>query len=1128
MTVKPNNLSRLESGIRDNHRPFIVYDVETTGVMNGNDNRITQVALASYAYNERENCYDLQDKIFMLAKPDASVLRNIQDIEHMQAMNPEKTVVDKLKDDFFYNLVKNETANMVDKDRIEATKEEYRELRKLMDMGDYFDTSSMPRLHTNITDTWSNPYSYGALQHDLQNGLGAYKGNDIFQMQYRLHTLGDLKKMLANEQNEREAKKNYEDEFIPFIDEKTHKMRDGYAGINFHYTTVEVPQDDGTVKEVSIKDLATDIGYGKLVIPSAIDDWKPSDIDDWKLVTIDFNKGCARPLDDKEMYASNIVAQRLNLKTGKSEFMLQPKNLDEPLYFVSEDTLNKMYDLCAKFSDYCTNSRVEAKIDTIKQTPKIEQYLEKQGLDIDRYIKAGEGLTNTELQIGITEFLTKYATADTMFVNNGTYFCNHYMQKQGLTMSNDADHTIDLTQAQRSLKGGVSTWTADFDTFAKNYATDTGKNIKIFDAFTKSLCMAEMVAKATNIPLNQNSQKHLENAVKEATMSQDKDYVMSLSRASSMQWHIIPERAEIDGFRFSSLEYVDFGNDRRYVDLDKMFEMNNNFEITLNGEKTPIKTWEELENKIKALNSEISEELLESIHEKYNEIHMEAEQKKQMPIKGTITNEKVNERISEIITQKTKAEESHRDVNTPERRETASESRERRDKEWEQTATIYGEELSKKLNSFLDRELKKPYHYFNMSILDDGRFEIKIPLSSQLREAIEKSDKHICYGATNYDCLFITRGNNDKQDTVMTLHSPYNGHYAVQTYIDNKVTLLEPTDKQINVLDQMIYKRVYQMIEENELKDFLDKELAKPENYKDMTEGDLGAQIEIPLSEELKDEIKKMTGDEYDSVFITHSKDGGSAFTLCGDTAMSDISWTEEQDKVLVEMITKQQEKTAEQSKAITSTLQAKFEEAKSHYENVTSLQQEKQELVDKAFDLMQKDYNNIGNRLDKVLDMLEEVGFSVIGSKDKDRYDLPADKCSEFQIINNDGEKVSAKVVGIDYTISKEYNDATNLTTNLFSKFIVNFEAENQPMAYDLTDINLDKIRQRNDPTEISQLLALVHATNKMVDTIELSVFEAVTETIKNTLTAHSEEIKKDIAEYQNLIDEIDGEERD
>ena len=127
MAVKPNNLSRLESGIRDNHRPFIVYDVETTGVMNGNDNRITQVALASYAYNEREKCYDLQDKIFMLAKPDASVLRNIQDIEHMQAMNPEKTVVDKLKDDFFYNLVKNETTNMVDKDRIEATKEEYRE-----------------------------------------------------------------------------------------------------------------------------------------------------------------------------------------------------------------------------------------------------------------------------------------------------------------------------------------------------------------------------------------------------------------------------------------------------------------------------------------------------------------------------------------------------------------------------------------------------------------------------------------------------------------------------------------------------------------------------------------------------------------------------------------------------------------------------------------------------------------------------------------------------------------------------------------------------------------------------------------------------------------------------------------
>ena len=71
---------------------------------------------------------------------------------------------------------------------------------------------------------------------------------------------------------------------------------------------------------------------------------------------------------------------------------------------------------------------------------------------------------------------------------------------------------------------------------------------------------------------------------------------------------------------FNSLEYIDFGSERRYVDIDKMFEVNDNFEITLEGEKEPIKNWNELEEKIKALNGQVSPELLNRIQEKYEEL----------------------------------------------------------------------------------------------------------------------------------------------------------------------------------------------------------------------------------------------------------------------------------------------------------------------------------------------------------------------------------------------------------------------------------------------------------------------------------------------------------------------------
>lgn len=276
---------------------------------------------------------------------------------------------------------------------------------------------------------------------------------------------------------------------------------------------------------------------------------------------------------------------------------------------------------------------LEKKREEIEKSEKLVDILKKQGIDYERYSKAQEGLADHELAIGVSNFLQKYQKKDTVFINNGAYFTKHYLDKIGITIGNK-DNTIDLTQAERSMHGGKSEWTASIEKFADNYKKDTGNEIKFFDSLTKALCIGEMTVSACNVTLVNTSEKYLENAVKEQTFSKDEDYVMSRTRALSLDW--VPDidnsysRAD---FHFNSLEYVDFGNDRRYVDIDKMFEINDNFEITLEGEKTPIKTWEELEAKIKALNSEISEELLQKIHDKYEEIVKESNEKKETFVK---------------------------------------------------------------------------------------------------------------------------------------------------------------------------------------------------------------------------------------------------------------------------------------------------------------------------------------------------------------------------------------------------------------------------------------------------------------------------------------------------------------
>ena len=260
----------------------------------------------------------------------------------------------------------------------------------------------------------------------------------------------------------------------------------------------------------------------------------------------------------------------------------------------------------------------------IRDSVKLSEILNLQGINLKEYIKSDTGLSSQEMQTGITEFLKKYKTDNTVFINNGTYFAKHYLDKQNILIATDKDTVIDLTQAQRTMVGGATSWTADIATFAENYKKLTKNEIKVFDAFTKALCLAEITSAATSIKLTNKSLDYLENAVKEEAYRIDEGYVMSRARAQSLNWFTTDHPVNAD-FHFHELKFVNFGDDRRYVDLDKMFEVNNNFEVTLEGHKEPIKTWEELEAKIKALNSDISPELLQQIKDKFEEVSKTAE-----------------------------------------------------------------------------------------------------------------------------------------------------------------------------------------------------------------------------------------------------------------------------------------------------------------------------------------------------------------------------------------------------------------------------------------------------------------------------------------------------------------------
>lgn len=447
------NREKLQTYVQNQKKPIIIYDVETTGVMDGSDNRITQIALAAYNYNEKNGMYELQDHMFMLAQANEKSIKNIL---HRQT------------------------------DNLEVAKELAKE----------------SLLYT-----------------------------------YTHKPLSDIKNITKQ---------------IETLYRNIEKARNG------RYKSLETPED--------------------VVIY----------------------------IEEQNEQIKKRQEQIKQLEDIHNIHKLQVQ--ENPDEIVEE--FKEKFDLL-----------VEEQQKMLKENTKLQDVLKIQGIDLDRWRKEKTGLSFGEIQLGITKFVEKYGKNDTVLLNNGTYFCNHYMKKEHLKIMKDHEE-IDISKCYSR------DWTFSLDELKDNYKQKTGKEIKTFDALTKCLAFSEIISSEINVPFINTSKTYLEEQVKLETISHKEDDTMDyvITMAELERSHIVMDIPRYDRNIpcFSNLEYIDFGSERRYVDLDRMFEINDNFEITLEGEKDPIKTWEELEEKIKALNGEVSFELLNKIHEKYDEIQQVA------------------------------------------------------------------------------------------------------------------------------------------------------------------------------------------------------------------------------------------------------------------------------------------------------------------------------------------------------------------------------------------------------------------------------------------------------------------------------------------------------------------------
>lgn len=528
---KVTNLEKLKNATKE-RKPFIVFDVEATGIMNGNDNHITQIAFAVYDWNQSTLRYELQDNLFMLAKARPDSLAEIEERQRPTRRNAERM----LKGEYVY-AYRNEINRVV--------------------------TNCLNRQKT-ITE----------------NTLPKYEGR-LAGMSARAVKGRENLERLIKEQKDKLAREKALEE----------KLRDLY-----HYFEKDgEPLYARDIEEMSVSD-----------INAMVNTLKEDDV---------YNDLIGTVITKENTFYNK--AYILNM-TGLMNDAKAHGYSDRANYI--KETLDKK---CDSFEEY-SEKKINEKLKQLREYENLDTVLSSQGIDKNKWISEGLGLTVGEMQTGINEFLKKYKNDNTFYATNGTRYASHYLTKDGVVIPGiNGNMTIDLIQAEKSRGNGPTSnrWSANIGDFAEIYKSETSKEIKTFDAYTKALCFAEMVSKAANVTISNRSVNQMANAVTEKAMSMDKDYVMSASRASSLNWRIATEyEFNHSAYHFNSLEYVDFGGSKRYIDIDKMFEVNDNFEVTLEGEKEPIKTWEELENKIKALNSNISEQLLDKIKDKFMEI----------------------------------------------------------------------------------------------------------------------------------------------------------------------------------------------------------------------------------------------------------------------------------------------------------------------------------------------------------------------------------------------------------------------------------------------------------------------------------------------------------------------------
>ena len=292
-----SNLQKMKNEITGQKKPIIFYDVETTGIMNGNDNHVTQIALTAYNWNQFKGQYELQDNLFMLAKAHPDTLHNIEE-------------------------------------RTAPTKENAKRLIK-------------------------TEYLY-AYRKEVYSG--------ITNCENRMETL--------------EKRISHVKEQIAECTPRQIKKKEGYENSKAYY-------EKKLEEEKSLKSRLE--GLRKYV-----------EFDDPESMTFqEINDSIEALKKDKTYIADRNTVITSEVFSG----IVQMRNLN---HVPDKDRLT----ICNTLYDY-EIAKLDSKIESLKNE-NLEALLSHQGINKDKWIKDGLGLTEGELQTGIQEFLNKYRKADTV------------------------------------------------------------------------------------------------------------------------------------------------------------------------------------------------------------------------------------------------------------------------------------------------------------------------------------------------------------------------------------------------------------------------------------------------------------------------------------------------------------------------------------------------------------------------------------------------------------------------------------------------------------------------------------------------------------------------------------------